>query len=68
MSDFYTETKNPATGEWETAHWMDDYFGRHRYGVKFPSGEIFDAADKRIVIRTKDDRGTQGEARIIAGR
>jgi hypothetical protein len=32
-------TKNPATGEFENAAWLDDYFGRHRYGVQFPGEE-----------------------------
>jgi len=30
-------TRNPMTGEFEDAVWLDDYFGRHRYGVSFPS-------------------------------
>ena len=36
-------TKHPETGKVELAIWMDDYFGNHNYGVKFPSdGKIFD--------------------------
>ena len=42
-SDFTRLTKNPRTGEFEEAEWLDNYFGRHRFGVRFPSnGEVFD--------------------------
>lgn len=37
MSSYKKETKNPKTGEWELADWVDDYFGPHKYGVSFPS-------------------------------
>lgn len=40
MSNFIRRTKNPRTGEYEDAYWLDDYFGSHRYGVKFPSDGI----------------------------
>lgn len=35
------ETKNPNNDEWEPAFWIDDYFGPHRYGVKFDDGKIY---------------------------
>jgi len=35
MSTYMKETKNPITGKWEHAVWIDDYFGRHNYGVSF---------------------------------
>jgi len=37
MSSYYKWTKHPDTGKWEEAFWLDDLFGRHRYGVVFPS-------------------------------
>ena len=37
MSSYRRQTKNPKTGNWEEAFWVDDYFGRHQYGVLFPS-------------------------------
>jgi hypothetical protein len=40
-------TKNPVTGEYEEAFWIDDYFGRHRYGVRFPSGVVYRETDHR---------------------
>lgn len=37
MSSYEKLTKNPKTGEYEIAQWMDDALGRHRYGVRFDS-------------------------------
>ncbi len=39
MSTYNQMTKNPDTGQWEDATWIDDYFGPHQYGVRFPSSE-----------------------------
>lgn len=41
MSSFYKLTKNPRTGKFEEAAWLDNHFGGHRYGVKFPDGTIY---------------------------
>lgn len=43
MSNFSKMTVHPETKKLEMADWMDDYFGRHHYGVKFADGKIFDA-------------------------
>ena len=46
MSSYIRQTKHPITGYWEEASWLDDYFGSHSYGVKFPSsGKVFRADD-----------------------
>jgi hypothetical protein len=37
MSSFSKPSKHPVTGKWERALWIDDLFGKHRYGVCFPS-------------------------------
>jgi len=37
MSTYIRRTRNPSTGQFEDALWIDDFFGRHRYGVRFPS-------------------------------
>ena len=42
MSTYSMVTKHPTTGYWETALWIDDYFERHHYGVRFPDGSVFD--------------------------
>lgn len=47
MSNYYQMTKHPETGKYENAFWIDDKFGNHRYGVKFPDGKIYEA-DSRV--------------------
>lgn len=41
MSNSHKLTRHPETGKIERAEWLDDYFGLHRYGVKFPDGRVF---------------------------
>lgn len=41
MSNFLMMTKHPKTNEFESATWIDDYFGPRKYGIKFNSGDIF---------------------------
>lgn len=45
MSNYQRLTKHPETGEFQMAMWMDNYYGGHLYGVKFPSGKVFRASD-----------------------
>lgn len=41
MSSYYAITKRPYGDErWDVAYWIDDYFGRHRYGIMFSDGVI----------------------------
>ena len=51
MSSFYEETRHPQTGAWESALWMDDFFGPRRYGVKFQDGQVFDPRSKNLPTR-----------------
>ena len=53
MSTFSQQTKHPVTGEWHEATWMDDFYGRHRYGVRFPSGETLNP--DKIQLETRED-------------
>lgn len=41
MSNFSQLTKHPETGKIEEADWLDDHFGRHRYGIRFADGQVF---------------------------
>ena len=42
MSNFIAPTRYPdEAGEIQPATWLDDYFGPHEYGVRFPNGEVF---------------------------
>jgi len=39
MSTYKAKTKNPITGEFENALWIDDHFGSHQYGVRFDNDD-----------------------------
>jgi 5-methylcytosine-specific restriction endonuclease McrBC GTP-binding regulatory subunit McrB len=54
MSTYKRETKHPITGEWGNATWMDDYFGQHRYGIKF-DGEETVFKENEYEWETRDD-------------
>ena len=43
MSSYQRQTKHPLTGAIEDAQLLDDYFGRHHYGVKFSGCKVFRA-------------------------
>lgn len=44
MSSYQKQTVHPETKQIENAEWIDDYFGNHNYGVRFPSdGKVFRA-------------------------
>lgn len=45
MSSFNGPTRHPVTGKVEQALWIDDYYGRHRYAVRFNDGQIFNPED-----------------------
>ena len=46
MSSYIKTTVNPDTHAIEEAEWLDDYFGSHEYGVRFPStGVVYRALD-----------------------
>lgn len=41
MSNFFKKTKNPRTGKWEQAAYLDNYFGARIYGVRFSDGKVY---------------------------
>ena len=41
MSSYKKITRHPATGQYENAFWIDDYFKPHVYGVKFSDGKVY---------------------------
>lgn len=53
MSTYPRQTKNPKTGEYETAVWIDNFYGPHHYGVEFPGGEMYDP--EKTDLPTKDE-------------
>ncbi len=60
MSNYAALTKHPETGEWVNATWVDDHFGRHRYGVFFPDGKVFreEQIDGVDIYGVSDDEST----------
>lgn len=43
MSNYTAPAIHPETGVIQDALWIDDYYGPHRYGVRFDDGKVFDA-------------------------
>ena len=41
MSNFHQLTKHPQTGDMEMAEWLDDFFGHHRYGIRFSDKRVY---------------------------
>ena len=41
MSNYFAQAYNPKTGKLEEAEMWDDYFGPHKYAVRFKDGEIY---------------------------
>lgn len=53
MSHFTKPTLHPVTGKLEIAEWLDDYFGRHQYGVRFADGSV---VHEDVVRETREDK------------
>lgn len=41
MSNYIAYCRHPKTKKWEWAIMWDDYYGSHRYGVKFADGKVY---------------------------
>ena len=57
MSNFSKLTKNPDTGKWEMANWLDNHFAPHEYGVQFPDGKIYEADEREWEVKEPDTLG-----------
>ena len=51
MSSYTRLTKNPKTGKWEDAYWLDDFYGPHQYAVRFPDGQVFNPDKTKLETR-----------------
>jgi NTP pyrophosphatase (non-canonical NTP hydrolase) len=50
MSSYQGLAVNPETGLTEPAYFMDDYFGRHRYGVQFETtGKVYPVDGVKVI-------------------
>ena len=45
MSNYSTQSKRPGGTDYEDVDMLDNYFGKHKYGVRFPDGEIYHEED-----------------------
>lgn len=52
MSNYIAFCRHPKTGKWQWAVMLDDYYGSHRYGVKFADGKVF--KDEKVETRNPD--------------
>lgn len=41
MSNYLSTAIHPATGETCQVEMLDDYYGPHRYAVRFPDGSVY---------------------------
>ena len=48
MSTYKDLAFNPVTRAVEEATWIDDYFGKHQYGVQFGTGPVYRPDKVRI--------------------
>lgn len=51
MSNYHGTAVNPATGKIEQAEFLDDWFGRHKYGVRFGGrgGDVYPMDNIQVV-------------------
>jgi hypothetical protein len=54
MSNYKSYTQHPYTKEFEMATWLDDHYGAHQYGVRFPNGDTFKPND--LEVKSFDER------------
>ena len=41
MSNYIAKAINPKTNKEEEAEFLDDYYGKHKYGVRFSDGKVY---------------------------
>ena len=63
MSNFTRATQNPRTGVIEIADWLDDYFGHHRYGVRFEDGSVVPESEVTEAEKRNEDKLRQHHRR-----
>ena len=64
MSNYYQNTRHPITKKYESAEWLDDYYGPHRYGVRFKSdGKVYNPEEHDMFVQVsfKRNKGYEKE-------
>jgi len=55
MSSYYGRAVNPRNFNLENACFMDDFYGKHRYGIKFDDGSTYPEA--HVVVQDPNNTG-----------
>lgn len=72
MSNYTRAAYHPPTNTVRAAYWMDDYFGKHQYGVQFQNTDDdtvyhpreVDIPVGKVFVERKDNRIEEWEARL----
>lgn len=57
MSNFFSEAKRKKRDRFEPVEMLDDYYGKHKYAVRFANGDIYKEEDV-ILVENKPTKGT----------
>ena len=49
MSSYFWEAKRPGGTEYEPVWVLDNYYGTHRYGIKFLDGAIYE--EREVIFK-----------------
>lgn len=55
MSNFTTKSVHKKTGETHRVEWLDDYFGKHVYGMRCPDGRVINHSEYMEIYKEIDD-------------
>lgn len=53
MSNYLSTAIHPTTGETCQVEMLDDYYGPHRYAVRFPDGSVYPESEVYIAEETE---------------
>ena len=68
MSNFRSKAFNPASKRVEDAEYCDDYYGRHRYGIRFDDGCVHPEAQCGIDAAATQLDALQERVKELDGR
>lgn len=51
MSNYKTKARLKGDKEFQEVEMLDDYFGSHQYGVRFPDGKVYEENDCEFLIK-----------------
>ena len=54
MSSYISKAKNPKTEKIEDAQFLDDFYGLHKYGVRFDDGNVYPISEIEIPVLLRE--------------